>query len=249
MAGHSKWANIKHRKALVDAKRSKFWTKALREVQVAARLGGADPDSNPRLRSSLLEARAQNIPKDTIKRSIERGAGRLEGQDFVELTYEGYGPGGVPVMVECLTDNRNRTVSNVRTAFAKADGNMGTDGSVAYIFTKQGKMWFESSDEMDFDAVMMAALEAGAEDAEEADGALEVTTGPYDLPEVRCAMEEAGFTPDRGEVMQVPANEISVDVTTAKKVLGLIDKLEDDDDVQRVSHNLEMTDELLEALS
>jgi YebC/PmpR family DNA-binding regulatory protein len=249
MAGHSKWANIKHKKAVVDAKRSKFWTKVLREVQVAARLGGADPDANPRLRSSLLDARAQNIPKDTIKRSIERGAGTLEGQDFVELTYEGYGPGGVAVMVECLTDNRNRTASNVRTAFAKADGNMGTDGSVAYIFTKQGKMWFEAGETVDFDEVMMAAIEAGAEDAEEAEGTLEVTTGPYDLPEVRSAMEEAGFSPDRGEVMQVPANEVSLDVATAKKVLGLIDKLEDDDDVQRVSHNLEMTDELLEALS
>jgi YebC/PmpR family DNA-binding regulatory protein len=249
MAGHSKWANIKHKKAIVDAKRSKFWTKVLREVQVAARLGGPDPDANPRLRTGLLDARAHNIPKDTIKRSIERGAGMLDGQDFVELVYEGYGPGGVAVMVECLTDNRNRTASNVRTAFAKADGNMGNDGAVAYIFTKLGKLWFDRDDRVDFDDLMMAALVAGAEDAEEADGALEVTTGPYDLPSVRSAMEEAGFSADRGEVLQIPANEVALDVATARKVLGLIDKLEDDDDVQRVSHNLEMTDELLEALS
>jgi YebC/PmpR family DNA-binding regulatory protein len=249
MAGHSKWANIKHRKGRQDAKRAKFWTKILREVQVAAKLGGPDAESNPRLRVSLVDARNHNIPKDTIKRAIEKGAGMLEGQDFVELVYEGYGPGGIAMMVECLSDNRNRTAANVRSIFAKAGGNLGAEGSVAYLFTKQGKIWFDGGDTIDLDSLMMGALEAGAEDAEEEEGGLEITCGAYDIPSVQEGMENEGFAPSRSEVVQVPATTVSVDIDTARKTMKLIDKLEDDDDVQRVSSNLELTDEVALALS
>ncbi len=251
MAGHSKWANIKHRKGRQDAKRAKFWTKILREVQVAAKLGGPDADSNPRLRVCLNDARSHNIPKDTIKRAIEKGAGLAGGEDFVELIYEGYAPGGVAMLVECLSDNRNRTAANVRSMFSKAGGNLGAEGSVAYLFSKQGKIWFDAAGGSDFDEVMMGALEAGAEDAEEDDGTLEVTCGAYDLPSVQEGLEATGFTPSRSEVVQVPDTTVTVDVATAKKVMTLIDKLEDDDDVQRVSSNLELTAEVaaeLEAL-
>ena len=248
MAGHSKWANIKHRKGRQDAKRAKFWTKGLREVQVAAKLAGPDPDSNPRLRVCLNDARSHNIPKDTIKRAIEKGAGLAGGEDFVELVYEGYAPGGVAMLVECLSDNRNRTAANVRSIFSKAGGNLGAEGSVAYLFNKQGKIWFDAESSVDFDEVMMGALEAGAEDAEEDDGTLEVTCGAYELPSVQEGLEATGYKPSRSEVVQVPSTTVAVDVVTAKKVMSLIDKLEDDDDVQRVSSNLELTAEVAEAL-
>ena len=249
MAGHSKWANIKHRKGRQDAKRAKFWTKILREVQVAAKLGGPDADSNPRLRVCLNDARSHNIPKDTIKRAIEKGAGIGAAEDFVELVYEGYAPGGVAMLVECLSDNRNRTAANVRSIFSKAGGNLGAEGSVAYLFSKQGKIRFDASDEIDFDEVMMGAIEAGAEDAEEDEGTLEVTCGAYDHPGVQEGLESDGFKPSRSEVVQVPATTIEVDLATAKRVMTLIDKLEDDDDVQRVSSNLELTDEVAAALA
>ncbi len=249
MAGHSKWANIKHRKGRQDAKRAKFWTKILREVQVAAKLGGPDADSNPRLRVCLNDARSHNIPKDTIKRAIDKGAGLSGGEDFVELVYEGYAPAGVAMLVECLSDNRNRTAANVRSIFSKAGGNLGAEGSVAYLFSKQGKIWFDAADDVDFDELMMEALEAGADDALEDDEALEITCGPYELPAVQEGLESKGFTPSRSEVVQVPANTVVTDVATARKILSLIDKLEDDDDVQRVSSNLELTSDVAAALA
>ena len=249
MAGHSKWANIKHRKGRQDAKRAKFWTKILREVQVAAKLGGPDPDANPRLRVSLNDARGHNIPKDTIKRAIDKGAGISGAEDFVELVYEGYAQGGVAMLVECLSDNRNRTAANVRSIFSKAGGNLGAEGSVAYLFNKAGKIWFDADADVDFDEVMMAALDAGADDAEEEEGTLELSCGPYDLPTLQEGLEQAGYSASRSEVMQVPSTTVVADLATARKVLALIDKLEDDDDVQRVSSNLELTAEVASALA
>jgi len=248
MAGHSKWANIKHKKGRADAKRAKFWTKTLREVQVAARLGGGDPDSNPRLRQAVVLAKSQNVPKDTLQRAIDRGAGNLEGQDYVELVYEGYAPHGVALLIEVLTDNRNRTAANVRSLFNKSGGSLGTDGSVAYLFSKTGKAWIDGGDEGDLDELLLTAIEAGADDAEEdGSGGLEVSCSFHDLMPLIDALDAAGIPPDRSEVIQVPSTTVSLGLDQAKVVLGLIDRLEDDDDVQRVSHNLELTEELMAA--
>ena len=248
MAGHSKWANIKHKKGRADAKRAKFWTKTLREVQVAARLGGGDPDSNPRLRQAVVLAKSQNVPKDTLQRAIDRGAGNLEGQDYVELVYEGYAPHGVALFVEVLTDNRNRTAANVRALFNKGGGSLGTDGSVAYLFTKTGKAWVEGQEGLDLEELLLVAIEAGAEDAQEDEnGGLEISCSFQDYLSLIDALSEAGIVPDRSEVVQVPSTTVSLEVEQAKTVLGLIDRLEDDDDVQRVSHNLELTEELMAA--
>ncbi|GGA76442.1 putative transcriptional regulatory protein [Neiella marina] len=247
MAGHSKWSNIKHRKAAQDAKRGKLFTKLIRELTVSAREGGSDPDSNPRLRAAIDKALSNNMTRDTVDRAVKRGAGELDGVELETVVYEGYGPGGTAVMVETMTDNRNRTVSSVRSAFTKSGGNLGTDGSVAYLFSKQGVISYgESEDE---DALMDAALEGGAEDVlTNDDGSFEVVTTPEEFGDVKDALDAAGFEALNAEVTQVPSTKAELDLDTAKKFLRLIDTLEDDDDVQEVYHNGDISDDVMAEL-
>ncbi len=235
MAGHSKWANIKHKKARQDASRAKLWTKLIREVTVAARQGG-DVNDNPRLRTAVDKAMGANMPKDTIERAIQRGAGGGDGDQLEELTYEGYGPGGVAIYVEAMTDNRNRTVAEVRHAFNKQGGNLGTDGSVAYLFAKQGVLSF--APDADEDSILEAALEAGAEDVRSHDdGSITVITAPELYSEVKAALIERGLEPDHAEVTMIPDVYTPVDADTSATVLRLIEMLEDLDDVQNVYSN------------
>ncbi|MHC6527746.1 MULTISPECIES: YebC/PmpR family DNA-binding transcriptional regulator [unclassified Vibrio] len=247
MAGHSKWANIRHRKAAQDAKRGKIFTKLIREIVVAAKEGGGDVENNPRLRAAIDKALSNNMTRDTINRAVSRGAGG-EGDDNMEtVIYEGYGPGGTAVMVECMTDNRNRTVSGVRHAFSKAGGNLGTDGSVNYLFDKKGVISYEPG--LDEDAVMEVALESGAEDIETADdGAIDVYTTPAEFGVVKDALDAAGFLAANAEVSLVPSTKADLDADTAPKLLRLIDALEDLDDVQEVYHNGDISDEVAAAL-
>jgi len=241
MAGHSKWANIKHKKARQDAKRGKVFTKLIREITVAARLGGGDPNDNPRLRAAWDKALGQNMPKDTIERAVERGAGGGEGSNVEELTYEGYAPGGVAVLVEAMTDNRNRTVAEVRHAFNKHGGNLGTDGSVAYLFSRQGVISFAPG--TDEERVMEAALEGGADDIDvEEDGSITVVTPWERLGEVVAALQQAGLEPEHSEVTMVPSVYVPCDDEQARSVLKLIDALEELDDVQNVYSNGEYPD-------
>ncbi len=245
MAGHSKWANIKHRKAAQDKKRGKLYTKLIREITVAARLGGGVVDDNPRLRAAVDKALGANMPKDTIERAIARGAGGGEGNDVEELVYEGYANGGVAVLVEAMTDNRNRTVAEVRHAFNKYGGDLGTDGSVAYLFTRQGVINFAPG--ADEEALMDVALEAGAEDIEgDEDGAITVTTPWENLNAVLGQLTEAGYEPDHSEVTMVASTTSPCETEQARKVLTLIDALEDLDDVQEVYSNGEFPDEAYE---
>ncbi|AHE48826.1 MULTISPECIES: YebC/PmpR family DNA-binding transcriptional regulator [Aeromonas] len=242
MAGHSKWANIKHRKAAQDAKRGKIFTKLIREITTSARLGDADPANNPRLRAAVAAALTGNMTRDTINRAIQRGAGGGDGEQLETIVYEGYGPAGSAVMVECLTDNRNRTVAEVRHAFSKCGGNLGTDGSVAYLFSKKGLLTFVGVDE---DALMDAALEAGADDVvTEEDGSIEVYTTPNDFGTVLDGLEAAGFKPQSAEVTMIASTEAELDADTAPKLMRLIDMLEDLDDVQEVYHNGSISDEV-----
>ncbi|MCH7346493.1 YebC/PmpR family DNA-binding transcriptional regulator [Aeromonas sp. MR7] len=246
MAGHSKWANIKHRKAAQDAKRGKIFTKLIREITTSARIGDPDPANNPRLRAAVAAALTGNMTRDTINRAIARGAGGGDGEQLETIVYEGYGPAGSAVMVECLTDNRNRTVAEVRHAFSKCGGNLGTDGSVAYLFSKKGLLTFVGVDE---DALMDAALEAGADDVvTEQDGSIEVYTTPNDFGTVLDALEAAGFKAESAEVTMIPSTEAELDAETAPKLMRLIDMLEDLDDVQEVYHNGSISDEVAATL-
>ncbi len=247
MAGHSKWANIKHKKAANDKKRGKIWTKLIREVTVAAKEGGGDPDANPRLRLAIDKATSANMPKDTIKRAIDRGAGGAEGENYDEIRYEGYGPGGVAVIVDCMTDNRNRTASEVRHAFSKHGGNLGTDGSVAYLFKKQGILSFAPG--ADEEAIMEAALEAGADDVvTNDDGSVDVITTQEEFRAVKEAIEAAGLTPDNAEVTFSASTSAELDQETAEKLLRMVDTLEDLDDVQEVYTNAEISEEIMEQI-
>lgn len=247
MAGHSKWANTKHRKAAQDAKRGKIFTKIIRELVTAARLGGGDVGSNPRLRAAVDKALANNMTRDTLNRAIARGEGGDDDAQMETIIYEGYGPGGTAVMVECLSDNRNRTVSEVRHAFTKTGGNLGTDGSVSYLFTKRGVISFAPG--LSEDTIMDAALEAGADDViTYDDGAIDVYTTPDAFGEVKDALEAAGLTPEASEVALVPSTRAELDAETAPKLLRLIDMLEDSDDVQEVYHNGEISDEVAATL-
>ncbi|MCW8925245.1 MAG: YebC/PmpR family DNA-binding transcriptional regulator [Xanthomonadales bacterium] len=242
MAGHSKWANIQHRKKAVDAKRGKIFTRINRELSVAARAGGGDPDTNPALRLAVEKANAANMPKDNIERAIKKATGDLEGVNYEELKYEGYAPGGVAVMVDCLTDNRNRTVAEVRHVFTKHGGNLGTDGSVAYLFSKIGVLNFAPGTSED--EVMEVALEAGAEDVvTEDDGSIEVVTDPDTYSDVKQAMKDAGLTPENSEITQRASVEVELDVETGEKVLRFLDALEDLDDTQDVFSNAQIPDE------
>ncbi len=247
MAGHSKWANIKHRKDRQDKKRSKIWTKIIREITVAARVGqNANPAENPRLRLAWDKALGANMPKDTMERAAKRGVGAGEGENYEELTYEGYGPGGVAVFVECMTDNRVRTVAEVRHAFSKHGGNMGTDGSVAYLFNKLGTLLYAPG--VNEDALMEAALELGADDVVvDADGSIEVLTSPEAFQAVVDGMKAKGFVPEEAEITMRASTSAPVEGEVAEKLVKMIDMLEDLDDVQAVYHNAELPDEALES--
>jgi YebC/PmpR family DNA-binding regulatory protein len=247
MAGHSKWANIQHRKNAQDAKRGKLFTKLIREITVAARAGDPDPAANPRLRLAVDKALSANMTKDTIERAIKRGSGAQDAENYQEVRYEGYGPGGVAVMVDCVTDNRNRTVAEVRHAFSKAGGNLGTDGSVAYQFSKSGILSYPSG--ADEDQIMEAALEAGAEDVlENDDGSVDVLTEPDKFVDIKTAMVDAGLAPEQAEVTMRAANTQSLELEDAEKMIRLLDRLEDLDDVQEVYSNADISEDILEQL-
>ena len=246
MAGHSKWANIKHRKGRQDAKRGKLFSRLIRELTVSAKLGGPNPDDNPRLRTALDKALGANMPKDTIERAIQRGAGGSEGENLEEITFEGYGPGGVAIMVESMTDNNNRTVAEVRHAFTKSGGNLGTDGSVSYLFTKKGMIRLESG--LDEEEVMDASIEAGAEDIEvNEDGSMTVTTDPDEYQNVLKEISSS-FDLEDSEIALIPENSISLDLDTSLKVYKLLEMLEDLDDTQNVHSNADFDPEMVNHL-
>lgn len=249
MAGHSKWANIKHRKAAVDKKRGKIWSKCSRAIMAAARSGGGDPATNLPLRYAIDEAKAANMPKDTIQRAVDKGSGATGGADFETITYEGYGPNGVAIIIEALTDNRARTAGDVRTVFSKKGGNMGNPGSVAFIFQSKGQIFIDAS-KADEETLMNTALEAGADDIQEPegdDGAWTILTDPTDFLSVKEAIEAAGIEIADAELTKIPDNTVDIAGNDARKLLGLIDSLEDNDDVQKVHHNAEIPEEDLEA--
>lgn len=239
MAGHSKWANIQHRKGRQDEKRGKVWTRIIREIMVAARQGGGDPNMNPRLRLAIDKAKAANMPADTIKKNVDKATGNLEGVNYEEIRYEGYGIGGAAIIVDCMTDNRVRTVAEVRHAFSKYGGNLGTEGSVAFQFRHVGQLVFAPGTSED--KVMEAALEAGAEDViTDDDGAIEVLTAPADFEAVKNALEKAGLKPEVAEVTMRAENTIELGGEDAQRMQKLLDVIEDLDDVQDVYHNAEI---------
>ena len=246
MAGHSKWHNIQHRKGAQDAKRGKIFTKLIKEIVIAAKTGGGVIENNPSLRMVIDKALAANMKRDTIENAVKRGSGELEGDNYEEVRYEGYGLAGTAIMVDTLTDNRNRTVADVRHAFTKHGGNLGTDGSVAYLFTKQGYISFESGDE---DQIMEAALDAGAEDViTNDDGSIDVITTPEDFFTVKDALTEAGLESSHAEVTMEPANRVELNLGDAEKFMKLIDRLEDLDDTQEVYHNADISNEVMAQL-
>ncbi len=245
MSGHSKWSTIKHRKGAKDAKRGKLFAKLVRMVEVAAREGGADPAGNPTLANAIDKARAASVPNDNIERAIKRGVGEVEGASYEEFYYEGYGPGGVALYVQILTDNRNRAAAEVRAAFSRNGGNLGEPGSVSYLFEQKAYVLAEG----DEDDVMLAALEAGAEDVRESGDGFEIIAAPADLGAVRAALNGAGIGIVSAEVTQLPKTSVPVDAKTAPKLLRLIDALEDLDDVQAVYSNFDIADEVMAALA
>ncbi len=247
MAGHSKWANIQHRKGAQDRKRAKAFTRFIREVVVAAKMGGSDPDANPRLRLALTKARSASVPKDSIERAVKRGAGELEADDYEEIRYEGYGPGGAAVMVDCLSDNRNRTVADVRHAFTKYNGQLGTDGSVSFMFTHEGVITFAPG--ADEDAIMEVALEAGAEDVITTDDkSIEVITESSTFADVVEALEAKGLEPTNSEVTYRPSNKADLDDKKSESMMKMLDRLEELDDVQEVYTNAEFSDAFMASL-
>ena len=245
MAGHSKWANIQHRKKAVDAKRGKIFTKLVKEITVAARMGGGDTDSNPRLRLAIDKALGQSMPKDNIERAVKRGTGDLEGVNYEEIRYEGYGPGGVAVMVDCMTDNKNRSVAEVRHAFSKCGGNLGTDGSVAFLFSQTGILSYPPGTSEE--AIMEAALEGGADDVvTNEDASIDVLTQPDQFVDVKEALIAADLKPENDEVTMKPSTDAPLDGDTARQMLKLQDMLEDLDDVQNVYTNADYPAEAFE---
>ncbi|MAY74582.1 MAG: YebC/PmpR family DNA-binding transcriptional regulator [Phycisphaerae bacterium] len=250
MAGHSKWANIRHRKERQDKKKGKVWSKCSRAIMAAARQGGADISTNLTLRYAIEEAKAANMPKDTIQRAVDKGSGAGGKDDYVEISYEGYGPNGVAILIDALTDNRTRTVNDVRMAFSKNGGNVGNPGSVAYMFQTRGRIYVEAGEEVDQDKLMEVAIEAGAEDvqppegdASDEPGVWTILTEPTDMLTVREALEAASLTIADAEVTKIPDTMVDLDADSATKLLRLVDALEDNDDVQKVYHNAEIPDE------
>ena len=249
MAGHSKWANIKRRKGAVDARRGKIFTRLTKEIIVAARIGGGDPGGNPRLRAAIAAAKSENMPKDKIERAIKKGTGEIEGENYEEIRYEGYGPGGVAVIVECMSDNRNRTVSEVRHAFSKSGGNLGESGCVGWMFDRKGSITVPA-DSIDEESLMDKAIEAGAEDVVAEGDAFQVLTDPDEFETVREALEQAGVTISEAAVTMIPKNTVEVtDEKVAKQILRLLETLEDNDDVQSVHANFDIPDEIMEKVA
>jgi len=248
MSGHSKWSTIKRKKGALDAKRGKIFTKIIRELQTAARLGGGDIDTNPRLRLVVDKAKAANMPKDTISRAIEKGAGGGEGDSYEEVVYEGYGPGGAAILIEALTDNRNRTAADVRHVLSKNGGNLGASGCVSYLFEKRGMLSF-TGDDLDADALMEAALEAGADDVIEGEGQIDVITSPGAFDAVKAALVAAGFEPGQAEVTMAPSNTVALAGDDAESMLKLAESLEDLDDVQSFYSNFDIDEAELARLA
>lgn len=246
MSGHSKWSSIKHRKAAVDAKRGKLFSKLIKEITIAARIAGADTQINPRLRSAVLAAKSKNVPNDTIDKAILRGTGELDGVDYEEIVYEGYGPGGVAIMIDVLTDNRNRAIADIRHTLSKHGGNMGEPGCVSWLFDKRGWMIIEKGS-IDEDELFMVALDSGAEDMTVQDDNLEIITSPEDFEDVRQAVEESGATIIEAELTMLPQSTVKSEGKEAERMLRLMEALEDSDDVQKVYANFDIADDILEA--
>ncbi len=247
MSGHSKWSTIKHKKGAADKKRGKIFTKLIKEITVAARMGGGDPEANPRLRHALNAAKAQNMPKDNFERAIKKGTGDLEGVNYEEILYEGYGPGGVAVLVECLTDNKNRTIADVRYIFNKAGGNVGTDGCVAWMFDKKGLISI-SKDDSDEDTLMEVALDAGAEDIKDEGDVFEIITEPEDFDAVKDAIDQAEIACQMAEITKLPQNLSEVTLKEAEQVIRFMDALDDCEDIQKFYTNADIPDEAFEAM-
>ena len=248
MSGHSKWAGIKHKKAKVDAQRGRVFTKIIREITVAARVGGGDPGGNPRLRTAVLAARAVNMPADNIDRAIKKGTGELEGVSYEEITYEGYGPGGVAVLVEVLTDNKNRTVGEIRKLFSRHGGNLGEAGCVAFLFEKKGYIQVDAT-KVDEDKLMSIALEAGAEDMQREESLFAVTTVPRDFERVRDAIVKGGIQPLSAEITKHPKSTVRLEGKPAEQMLRLMEELEEHDDVQHVYANFDIPEEIMAAMT
>lgn len=248
MSGHSKWSSIKHKKAAVDAKRGKIFTKLIREITVAARLGGGDPTGNPRLRAAIAAAKAENMPKENIERAIKKGTGELEGTSYEEANYEGYGPGGVAVLVDCLTDNRNRTVAEIKHLFERHGGSLGEPGCVSWLFEKKGLIVIDK-EKVDEETLLDIVLEAGAEDVKEDETQFEVLTEPADFEAVRKAIEEKGIPYNVAEISMIPKNTVKLDGKKAQQMLSLMQALEDNDDVSHVYANFDIPEDVMEAMS
>ena len=248
MSGHSKWSTIKHKKGAADAKRGKIFSKLIKEITVAARMGGGDPEANSRLRHALINARTQNMPKDTYERAVKKGAGGLDGVNYEEIVYEGYGPGGVAVLVECMTDNRNRTIAEVRHAFGKAGGNVGTSGCVAWMFDKKGLITVNKKDATE-ETLMEVALEAGAEDIKDEDDSFDIIMDPSDFDAVKDAIDAANIKFEAAEITMIPQTLTELKGSEAEQMIKFMDVLDDLDDVQKFYSNADISDETLDAMS
>lgn len=247
MSGHSKWASIKHKKGALDAKRGKIFTKIIKEITVAARIGGGDPDGNPRLRTAILTAKGQNMPADNITRAIKKGTGELEGVQYEEVNYEGYGPGGAAIFLEAMTDNKNRTVSEIRAALGKAGGNLGENGCVSWIFEQKGFITVKTETKGE-EELMELAIEAGADDMKTVDDHYEITTSVESFEEVRKALEDAGITLETAELTRIPSNTVEMDEKKGKALLKLMDILDDHDDIQKAYSNFDISDDVMNAI-
>jgi YebC/PmpR family DNA-binding regulatory protein len=248
MSGHSKWSTIKHKKGAADAKRGKIFTKLIKEITVAARMGGGDPEGNPRLRTAISAARAENMPKDNIERGIKKGTGELEGVSYEEASYDGYGPGGAAVLVDCLTDNKNRSVADIKHLFERYGGNLGEPGCVTWIFEQRGLVVLEK-DKVDEDQLIDLTLEAGAEDVIEEETEFEVVTAPSDFETVKKAIDDAGFPYTMAEVTKIPKNTVKIEGKKAQQMIKLMQAIEDHDDVSHVYSNFDIADDVMEAMS
>jgi YebC/PmpR family DNA-binding regulatory protein len=247
MSGHSKWSSIKHKKGAADAKRGKVFTKLIKELSVAARLGGKDADSNPRLRTAVAAAKAENMPKENIERAIKKGTGELEGVTYEEFTYEGYGPGGVAVLVDVLTDNKNRTVADIRHIFERHGGNLGESGCVSWMFSQKGLIVFPKG-QTDEEKLFELALDAGAEDINESDDEFEVTTDPPSFEQIKVTLENAGLKPTYAEITMIPSTTVNLEAKQAQQMLSLMEFLEDNDDVNHVYANFDISDKVMEEI-
>jgi YebC/PmpR family DNA-binding regulatory protein len=246
MSGHSKWASIKHKKGALDAKRGKIFTKLIKEISVAARLGGGDPTGNARLRQAIAAARAENMPKDNIERAIKKGTGELEGMTYEEVSYEAYGPGGVAVLIDCLTDNKNRTVADLKHIFDRHGGSLGAPGCVSWIFEKKGVITFDR-EKTEEEKLLEVALDSGAEDVKQADNQFEVVMNPTDFEKVRKAFDTSGLKYSLAEITMIPQNFVRLDGKKAEQMLNLMEALEDNEDISHIHANFDIPDEVMEA--